>query len=134
MDLPPAEIPWSDLEMDLTGVKIGLQLDAGCGIAIDPQVIPPVEAAARAFEAAGAIVEPLDPWMNDEMLHGLDRFWRIRAAKDIEDLPPGHREKVLPVFLEWVAPAQGFSAMEGLPRLSANGGHPQPHRGRHEGV
>jgi aspartyl-tRNA(Asn)/glutamyl-tRNA(Gln) amidotransferase subunit A len=112
-NLPSAVIPWSDLEVDLTGVRIGLQLDAGCGIAIDPQVIPPVEAAARAFQEAGAIVEPLDPWMNDEMLHGLDRFWRIRAAKDIEDLPPGHREKVLPVFLEWVAPAQGFSALEG---------------------
>ncbi len=119
MNLPPADINWTDLDMDLTGVKIGLQLDAGCGIAIDPQVIPPVLEAAKAFEAAGAIIEEVDPWMTDEILQGLNRFWSIRAAKDIADLPPGHREKVLPIFLEWVEPVPGFTALEGYRAFQA---------------
>jgi aspartyl-tRNA(Asn)/glutamyl-tRNA(Gln) amidotransferase subunit A len=119
MNLPPADFDWTNLDMDLTGVKIGLQLDAGCGMAIDPQVIPPVLEAAKAFEAAGAIVEPVDPWMTDEILQGLNRFWSIRAAKDIADLPPGHREKILPVFLEWVDPVPGFTALEGYRAFQA---------------
>lgn len=93
MNLPPADINWTDLDIDLTGVKIGLQLDAGCGMPIDPQVIPPVLEAAKAFEAAGAIIEEVAPWMTEEILQGLNRFWSIRAAKDIADLPPGHRER-----------------------------------------
>ncbi|UOA28994.1 amidase [Pseudosulfitobacter sp. DSM 107133] len=119
MNLPPADFDWTNLDMDLTGVKIGLQLDAGCGMAIDPQVIPPVLEAAKAFEAAGAIVEPVAPWMTDEILQGLNRFWSIRAAKDIADLPPGHREKILPIFLEWVDPVPGFTALEGYRAFQA---------------
>lgn len=114
MNLPPANLPWTDLDIDLKGKRFGLLLDPGCGMPIDPQVIPPVIEAAKAFEAAGAIVEPLDPWMDNDMLHGLDLFWRIRAARDIEDLSPELRAKVLPIFLEWVAPAQKVSALEGF--------------------
>jgi aspartyl-tRNA(Asn)/glutamyl-tRNA(Gln) amidotransferase subunit A len=36
--------------------------------------------AARDFEAAGAIVEPLAPFLTQAMLDGLDRFWRMRCG------------------------------------------------------
>ena len=35
----------------LQGLRIGLQLDAGCGLPVEPEVRAAVEAAARAFEA-----------------------------------------------------------------------------------
>lgn len=40
MGLPPNEIDWFDLGLGLKGLRIGLQLDAGCGMAVDPQVPP----------------------------------------------------------------------------------------------
>ena len=43
-----------------------------------------VERAARDFEAAGARVEPLAPFLTQEMLDGLDHFWRTRALIDLE--------------------------------------------------
>ena len=47
-----------------------------------------VEAAARAFERAGAIVEPLAPFTTRAMVDGLDRFWRMRSWVDMQALPP----------------------------------------------
>ena len=38
-----------------------------------------IERAARDFAAAGAIVEPLAPFLTQDMLDGLDRFWRMRS-------------------------------------------------------
>ena len=42
------------------GMRFGLSIDLGCWF-VDPEVAASVEAAARALEAAGAIVEPVDP-------------------------------------------------------------------------
>ncbi|WP_116135070.1 amidase [Tropicimonas sp. IMCC34043] len=112
MNLPPEALPWTDLDMDLKGVRIGLWLEAGCGMALDPQVLPPVEAAARAFEAAGAIVEPIDPWMTNDMLDGLELFWRVRAATDLAKMSPEQRARVLPLYLEWALSADGLSGFE----------------------
>ncbi|OCX66533.1 amidase [Thioclava sp. SK-1] len=120
MNLPANAIQWTDLDIDLTGKVIGLQLDAGCGMDLDPQVIAPVQAAAKLFEAAGAVVEYVDPWMSDELLHALDRFWRIRGAQDVAALRPDQREKVLPLFMEWVAPAREWTAMQGFADYTAS--------------
>ena len=46
MSLPYQDIAWLDLDMDLRGVRIGLLLDAGCGLWI-PRSWTPVQAAAR---------------------------------------------------------------------------------------
>ena len=73
MSLPYQDIAWLDLDMDLRGVRIGLLLDAGCGLPVDPEILDAVQAAARLFEAAGAIVEPMKPWMTPAMLDGVDR-------------------------------------------------------------
>lgn len=110
MNLPPQAIDWSDLDLDLRGLRFGLLLDAGCGMPIDPQVVAAVEAAARLFEAAGAVVEPMRPWMDDEVLHALDLFWRVRAGADVARLSPEARARVLPIFLEWTKGGEGRSA------------------------
>ncbi|WP_108259368.1 amidase [Mangrovicoccus ximenensis] len=118
-NLPPEAIDWMDLGMDLKGVRIGLQLYPGCGMAVNPEVIAPVEAAAKLFEAAGAIVEPLDPWMTPELLKGLDDFWLARAAQDVAKLSDAQRAKVLPLFLEYASHGADFTGTQVFGAYSA---------------
>ena len=69
-----------------------------------------VERAARDFEAAGAIVEPLAPFLTQDMLDGLDRFWRMRSLIDIKRAcRRSERAKILPFIRAWAELAQGFS-------------------------
>lgn len=110
MSLPPAQIDWMQLQRDLRGLRIGLLLDAGCGMPLDPQVRAAVEAAAKLFEAAGAIIEPLKPWMTNEMLHGVDTFWRIRSGLDVQALAPDSRAKLLPIVRTWAEAGQGLTS------------------------
>ncbi|HEY2929785.1 amidase [Piscinibacter sp.] len=108
--LPYQAIAWHQLDRDPEGLKIGLLLDAGWGLAVDPEVRAAVEAAARAFEAAGAIVEPMRPFMTREMAEGMDRFWRMRSWIDIAALSAERRAKVLPFIVEW---ARGGARLSG---------------------
>ncbi|RDJ20800.1 amidase [Bosea caraganae] len=111
MSLPPQAIDWLALDIDLKSLRLGLQLDAGLGLAVEPQVRAAIEAAATAFVAAGAIVEPMAPFLTREMLDGLDDFWRQRAWADIGALPPERQQKVLPYILAW---AEGGRNLDGL--------------------
>ena len=104
--LPPA--PFSPRPIELKGLRIGLMLDAGWGEAVQPEVQAAIVAAARAFEQAGAIVEPVNGFSTREMADGIDRFWRMRSWLDIQALPPERRAMVLPYILDWVADAAGY--------------------------
>ncbi|HEX8168694.1 MAG TPA: amidase [Beijerinckiaceae bacterium] len=110
MSLPPADVPWLDLGLDLEGLRIGLLLDVGLGLPVEPEVKAAVAAAAERFAGRGAVVEPMGPFLTREMLAGLDRFWRQRAWADIGALPPDRRAKVLPYIREW---AEGGSRLTG---------------------
>jgi aspartyl-tRNA(Asn)/glutamyl-tRNA(Gln) amidotransferase subunit A len=121
--MPPQPVAWPALERSLKGLRLGLHLDAGWGLAPDPEVLATVQDAARRFEAAGAVVEPVAPFCTREMIDGMDRFWRMRSWLDIHALPPKRREQVLPYIREWVAGAdqlsgaqvfQGYSQMAAL--------------------
>ena len=109
MGLPYQEIAWDRLDRDVRGLKIGLMLDAGWGLPLEPEVRAAVEAAARAFEAAGAIVEPVAPIMTRAMAEGMDDFWRTRSWLDISALPESKRAKVLPFIVEWARGGAGLS-------------------------
>ena len=87
-------------------------LEAGAGFAPEPEVAAAVTAAARAFERAGAIVEPLAPFFTRAMLDGLDRFWRMRAWAEMRRLPPERLAKVLPFIRAWAEGAAGLSGLE----------------------
>jgi aspartyl-tRNA(Asn)/glutamyl-tRNA(Gln) amidotransferase subunit A len=87
---------------DVRGLRVGLHLDAGCGLALEPEVRQAVEAAAAVFAEAGAEVEPLPPFMTPRMLHDLDEFWRVRSLADFQALSPAARERVLPFIQRWV--------------------------------
>jgi Asp-tRNA(Asn)/Glu-tRNA(Gln) amidotransferase A subunit family amidase len=49
MSLPPQQIDWQRLDRDVTGLRLGLMLDAGVGLPVEPEVKEAVTAAARAF-------------------------------------------------------------------------------------
>jgi len=111
MSLPPADIAWDEPALDLKGLRIGLQLEAGCGLAVEPEVRAAVVAAARAIEAAGAIVEPVRPFLTREMLDGIDRFWRTRFHDETRALPPERYERILPYIRAWVEPARAYDGL-----------------------
>jgi len=105
-------LDWAVKPAELSGLRVGLLIEAGCGEKPSHEVSAAVERAARDFEAAGARVEPLAPFLTQEMLDGLDHFWRMRALTDLEALAPEKRAAVLPFIRDWAESAQGFSGQD----------------------
>ncbi|MEH2476072.1 aspartyl-tRNA(Asn)/glutamyl-tRNA(Gln) amidotransferase subunit A [Nitrobacteraceae bacterium AZCC 2161] len=111
MSLPPAAIDWTSLtDFSPKGVRIGLMLDIGFGLPLEKEVRDVAIAAARAFEAAGAIVTEVPSVMTGENLTGLDAFWRARSWDDISKLPSETQSKILPFIFQW---AEGGSKLSG---------------------
>ena len=110
MSLPYQAIGWRELEFDIRGLRLGLWLDAGWGSPLDPEVRALIEGAANAFEAAGAIVEPVAPFTSRAMADGMDAFWRMRAWLEISALPVERQARVLPYIRHWAA---GGAALSG---------------------
>ncbi len=102
-------LDWKIGPEPLKGLRVGLMIEAGCGARPTPEVSAAVQRAARDFEAAGAHVEPLAPFLTQDMLDGLDHFWRTRALIDLRALAPGKRAAVLPFIRDWAESADGFS-------------------------
>ncbi|HEY2205302.1 MAG TPA: amidase [Pseudonocardia sp.] len=124
LSLPPVDLPWEDLTGPVGGMRIGVHLDAGVGLAVDPEIGDAVLAAARALEAAGAVLERVEPFLTREMLDGLDTFWRVRAWSDLEALPEQRRSAVLPYILRWAergAHLSGVQAYRGFTQIDAMG-------------
>jgi aspartyl-tRNA(Asn)/glutamyl-tRNA(Gln) amidotransferase subunit A len=111
MSLPAADIDWRSLDMDVKGLRIGLQLEPGCGLPVDREVTDAVQAAARLFEQAGAIVEPVTPYLTHDMLDGLDRFWRTRFLEETRCLPRERYDLILPYIRDWVEGARGYDGL-----------------------
>lgn len=109
MSLPPQEIDWLALEFDVKGLRLGLQLDAGVGLAVEPHTRVAIEAVARAYAAAGATVEQVAPFLTREMLDGLDDFWRQRAWVDIGGLSDARQGRVLPYIYAWAEGGRNLS-------------------------
>ena len=112
MSLPPADLPWQNLDIDVKGLRVGLMLDAGCGLPVEPEVAQAVTAAARALADAGAVVQPVGPVISRAMLDGLDRFWRTRFLHEMQQLPPERQVLILPYIRDWVAAAHAYTAMD----------------------
>jgi Asp-tRNA(Asn)/Glu-tRNA(Gln) amidotransferase A subunit family amidase len=108
--LPVQDIDWLALDVEVKGLRLGLLLDAGWGLPTDPEVRACIADAARRFEAAGALVEPLAPFTKPEVPAGMDHFWRMRSWLDMSALPEERRARVLPFIRDWVAPAAGMDA------------------------
>jgi Asp-tRNA(Asn)/Glu-tRNA(Gln) amidotransferase A subunit family amidase len=115
MALPYQEVDWPGLlDGDVKGKKLGLLLDVGVGIEPQPAVQQAVAAAARAFEQAGATVEPISPFVTRDMLDGLDCFFKSRLLAEYLLLPSDRQAKVLPFVAAWCRSAEGSSAVDAL--------------------
>lgn len=112
MSLPYADIPWLDLERKVRGLKIGLWLDAGFGQTVSAETEQAVSQAAKIFADAGAIIEPVEPFLTREMIDGLDRFWRARGWEDVSRLSPEQQAQILPYIFNWIETAKDFSGRD----------------------
>ena len=115
MSLPFQDIAWDQFDRGiarLKGLRIGLLLEAGCGLAVEAEVRAAVEKAARLFERAGAVVVPMPPFMTQAMLDGMDHFWRMRSHVDMQTLPADRKARVLPYLRQWAASAAAMSGEE----------------------
>ncbi|MDP3160095.1 MAG: amidase [Reyranella sp.] len=101
MSLPPAAIDWNAGPLEPRGLKIGLHLDAGSGLPVDHEVKDAIEAVARLFALAGAVIEPVSPFLSPDMLHLQDLFWRVRSWVDFSALSHARQAKVLPFIADW---------------------------------
>src|SRR5450830_840047 len=112
MSLPDQPIAWDQFDRGVDfvrGRKIGLLLDAGCGLAVEPEVRAAIERAAQIFERAGASVEPMPPFMTPAMLEGMDHAWRMRSFIDLSALAADKKAKVLPYIQQWADSAAGMT-------------------------
>ena len=118
MSLPYQALAWDAVNDDhaclqsLKGLRVGLWLDAGCGLKLDPEIEAAVTQAARVFEQAGAQIVPMRPWMTQAVLDGLDHNWRMRSYLDLLALPAAKRDAVLPYIRTWADSASALSATE----------------------
>ena len=112
MSLPEQALDWAGVAgtpvEHLRGLRVGLLLEPGCGLPVEPEITAAVQAAARLFEAAGAHVTPVRPFFTREMLDGLDHFWRMRSCIDLQALAPAQRERLLPYIRQWAESAAAF--------------------------
>jgi aspartyl-tRNA(Asn)/glutamyl-tRNA(Gln) amidotransferase subunit A len=111
MSLPYQQIAWDRFDLGvakLKGLRVGLLLEAGCGLAVEREVRAAVEHAARLFERAGAVVAPMPPFRTQAMLDGMDHFWRMRSHVDMKLLSPQRKAKVLPYIQQWADSAAGM--------------------------
>ncbi|HVK30913.1 MAG TPA: amidase [Burkholderiaceae bacterium] len=88
MSLPPNDFAWQRLERNVKGLRIGLWTETMGGWPIDAEVKEAVLAAARLFEQAGAIVEPLADWTTLDMRMGMAHFFTMRCRVDLAAMAP----------------------------------------------
>jgi aspartyl-tRNA(Asn)/glutamyl-tRNA(Gln) amidotransferase subunit A len=112
MSLPPNDINWKALDKSPRKLRLGLMLDLGVGQALEPEVRAVAVKAAKAFEAAGAVVTEVPGILTREMLDGLDHFWRARAWDDLSRLTPDERAKALPYIYTWAESGAKLSGVD----------------------
>lgn len=89
LSLPPQDISWGELGRSPRGLRIGLWTQPeGQPWQVEPEVLAAVHGAARVFEAAGAIVEPVRDWTTDEMRLGILHFFTMRCRVELAAMPP----------------------------------------------
>ena len=118
MALPYDSRDWlAALEGEVRGKKLGLLIEIGVGLSPQPAVRRAIETAAKAFQDAGAVVEPVAPFVTTEMLDGLDLFFQSRLWAEVERLSPDRQANVLPFVLAWCRRAENHSAIDAMRAL-----------------
>jgi len=94
-------------------LRIGLLTDMRVGLPPHPSVVAACESAARALEAAGAVVEPMQSFLSAAMLDGMTAFFEARSYNDVAAMTADARARVLPFIVEWCSwRAKSFSGAD----------------------
>lgn len=109
---PYPAMDWSTEPLAPAGMRVAVQLDAGSGIAVEPETRAAIERAAALFAEAGAEVVPLAPFIGPEVLDGIVNYWRSRSWADYEALSEAERAVVLPFIAAWCGAGASFTAAE----------------------
>ena len=83
------------------GLRVGVHTSAGCGEETDQHVAAVTRATADALSDAGAQVVEIAPFMDAELLHDVDRFWRVRSWDTYSALPVEEQRRILPHVAQW---------------------------------
>jgi Asp-tRNA(Asn)/Glu-tRNA(Gln) amidotransferase A subunit family amidase len=119
MALPYELIDWPGrLAGDVKGKRLGLVLDIGIGFKPQPAVRAAIEAAAKAFERAGAVVEPVAPFLTAEIAAGVDGFFQARLFAELQSMPAERQAKVLPFITAWCRRAETLTAVDATRNLA----------------
>jgi aspartyl-tRNA(Asn)/glutamyl-tRNA(Gln) amidotransferase subunit A len=122
MALPVQNIDWpvagGDAAAEIKGKRLGLLLDIGIGLPLQPAVRAAVSAAANALARAGAVVEPVAPFLDGEIAAGIDGFFQARLLAEIQKLPPDRRDKALPFIMAWCGRAEKLGAVDAANNLA----------------
>lgn len=111
-------LPWDDrdylagIDDGVRGLRVGLLEDVGFGIAVQPQVLALVRAAATLFEALGASVEMMTPIFENDPEPHFDRMVQAHAWADFCTLSAQEKNGVLPEVAAWCREGAGLNAAE----------------------
>lgn len=108
---PYPAMEWFSGPISPAGLRVGLQLDAGSGADVDPEIAAAVQRAAELFSAAGATVREVLPFMTPDQLAGIDAFWRTRSWADYSALDEQQRENVLPYIARWCTGGKDYDGV-----------------------
>ncbi len=112
--LPPHDIDWHEPLGSPNGLRVGVMMHAGCGMALDPQIAAAVEQAALLFAREGATITPVAAVLNQTILDGIDTYWRSRLWGDIGAMAAERRDRILPYIREWVKKAEDVTGAQAI--------------------
>jgi aspartyl-tRNA(Asn)/glutamyl-tRNA(Gln) amidotransferase subunit A len=103
MNLPPHNVDYvAQLDrFSLKGKRIGVFADAGFGLPVQADVAAAAWDCAQDLEKNGAHVEPIKPFMTQEMFESMCAFFEVRSCTDIAPMTADDREKILPFIVRW---------------------------------
>jgi aspartyl-tRNA(Asn)/glutamyl-tRNA(Gln) amidotransferase subunit A len=118
--LPPVKDNYyTDLHINLKGLKLGMLLDIGFGPSVSSVVSHAVEKAANLFQEAGAILEPISLSFDFDPLEAIERFFMVRCYLEYNSFTEEQKQHVLPYIRQWSGGAKEISGVELMAAIAA---------------
>ncbi|OLT21722.1 amidase [Ornithinimicrobium sp. CNJ-824] len=116
--LTAQEVAWTDLGVGedgrpwtACGLRVGVWTRAGYGVEPEPEVVAATRAVADQLADEGASVVEMEPWLDQGVLDGVNRFWQVRSWADLSRLGPERQAMVHPFVAEWARQGEGLSGV-----------------------